>query len=57
MFETEKSRVRRILREEVRNGIDLAGISEEIRELGKRIDKINYPEMSENSGGGYSMMP
>ena len=46
MFETEKSRIRRLLREEVRNGIDLAGISEDIQELGKKIERLNYSEKS-----------
>ena len=51
MFETKKSRIRRILREEIRNGTDLTGISEKIRQLEKRVDKLNRSEMSGNSGG------
>ena len=47
MFENRKSRIRKVLREEIRNGIELTDISEEIQELEKRVESLNDSEKPE----------
>ena len=42
MFESGKSRVHKVFREEIQNGIELSGISNQIQNLRVKIEALNY---------------